>query len=105
MEAEAMTDEHGLLDAARTGGQGAVARLAGPYLARPRACCHRMLGPSSGAGHGAMDFGAGPDQYHQSSRSSQPKGNSRVARTAIPPTEVAPGALVGGKVLRRSKNR
>ena len=45
MEAEAMTDEHGLLDAARTGGQGAVARLAGPYLARPRACCHRMLGP------------------------------------------------------------
>jgi hypothetical protein len=68
--AEAMTGEHGLLGAARNGGQDAFARLAGPSLAQPRACCHRMLRPSSGAGHGAMDFGAGPDQYHQSSRSS-----------------------------------
>jgi hypothetical protein len=42
-----MTGEHGLLDAARKGGQDAVARLAGPYLARPRACCHRMPGPHS----------------------------------------------------------
>jgi hypothetical protein len=41
--AEAMTDQHGLLDAARNGGQDAFARLAGPYLAQPRACCHRML--------------------------------------------------------------
>jgi hypothetical protein len=40
-----MTDEHGLLDAARNGGQGAFARLVGPYLAQPRACCHRMLRP------------------------------------------------------------
>ena len=40
-----MTGEHGLLDAARDGGQGAFARLAGPYLAQPRACCHRMLRP------------------------------------------------------------
>ena len=40
-----MTGEHGLLDAARNGGQGAVARLVGPYLAQPRACGHRMLRP------------------------------------------------------------
>ena len=45
MAAEAMTGEHGLLDAARDGGQGAFARLAGRYLVQPRACCHRMLGP------------------------------------------------------------
>ena len=38
-----MTGEHDLLDAARDGGQGAFARLAGPYPAQPRACCHRML--------------------------------------------------------------
>ena len=38
-----MTAEHDLLDAARDGGQGAFARLAGPYPAQPRACCHRML--------------------------------------------------------------
>ena len=38
-----MTGEHGLLDAARNDGQGAVARQVGPYLAQPRACCHRML--------------------------------------------------------------
>ena len=38
-----MTGEHGLLDAARDGGQGAFARLVGAYLAQPRACCHRML--------------------------------------------------------------
>ena len=25
--------------------EGAFVRLAGPYLAQPRACCHRMLGP------------------------------------------------------------
>lgn len=43
MAAEAMTDGHGLLDAARNGGQDAFARLAGPFLAQPRACCHRML--------------------------------------------------------------
>ena len=40
-----MTGEHGLLDAARNDGQGAVARQVGPYLAQPRACCHRMLRP------------------------------------------------------------
>jgi hypothetical protein len=33
-----MTGEHGLLDAARNGGQDAFARLVGPYLAQPRAC-------------------------------------------------------------------
>ena len=38
-----MTGEHDLLDAARNGGQGAFAWLVGPYLAQPRACCHRML--------------------------------------------------------------
>jgi hypothetical protein len=43
--AEAMTDEHGLPAAARNGGQGVFARLAGPCLAQPRACCHRMLRP------------------------------------------------------------
>src|SRR5215831_1937245 len=43
--AETMTGEHDLLDAARDGGQGAFARLVGPYLAQPRACCHRMLRP------------------------------------------------------------
>src|SRR5215471_10418051 len=43
--AEAMTGEHGLLDAARDGGQDAFARLAGAYPAQPRACCHRMLRP------------------------------------------------------------
>ena len=31
-----MTGDHALLDAARDGGQGAFARLAGPYLARLR---------------------------------------------------------------------
>jgi len=40
-----MTDEHSLLDAAGNGGQGAFARLVGPYLVQPRACCHRMLTP------------------------------------------------------------
>jgi len=43
--AEAMTDQHGLLDAARNGDQDASARLVGPCLAQPRACCHRMLRP------------------------------------------------------------
>src|SRR6516164_8666614 len=43
--AEAMTGERGLLDAARDGGQDAFARAGGPYLAQPRACCHRMLRP------------------------------------------------------------
>jgi hypothetical protein len=42
-----MTGEHGLLDAARDGGQGALARLVGPYLAQPRACCHLMPRPHS----------------------------------------------------------
>ena len=65
-----MTGEHDLLDAARDGGQDAFARAGGP-----------VPGPASGllpsnadgpfrAGHGAMDFRAGPDQYLQSSRSS-----------------------------------
>jgi hypothetical protein len=40
-----MTGEHDLPAAARNGGQGAFARLAGPYAAQPRACCHRMLRP------------------------------------------------------------
>ena len=40
-----MTGEHDLLDAARNGGQDAFDRAGGPYLAQPRACCHRMLRP------------------------------------------------------------
>jgi hypothetical protein len=40
-----MTDQHDLLDAARNSGQDAFARLVRPYLAQPRACCHRMLRP------------------------------------------------------------
>jgi len=43
--AEAMTGKHDLLDAARNGGQDAFARLVGPCLAQPRACCHRMIRP------------------------------------------------------------
>jgi hypothetical protein len=43
--AEAMTDEHDLLDAARNGDQDASARLVRPCLAQPRADCHRMLRP------------------------------------------------------------
>jgi len=65
-----MTGEHGLPAAPGKGGQGAFARLVGPYLAQPRACGHRMLMAPFRAGHGAMDFGAGPDQYHHSNRSS-----------------------------------
>lgn len=42
-----MTGGHDLLDAARNGGQGAFAWLVGPYLAQPRACCHRRLTPPS----------------------------------------------------------
>jgi len=42
-----MTAEHDLLDAARNGGQGAFAWLVGPYLAQPRAWCHRIDGPSA----------------------------------------------------------
>ena len=42
-----MTGEHGLLDAARTGGQDAFAGLAGPRPAQPQARCHRMLRPHS----------------------------------------------------------
>ena len=64
-----MTGEHDLLDAARNGGQGAFARLVGPYLAQSRLLPSNADGPFR-AGHGAMDFGAGPDQYLQSSRSS-----------------------------------
>ena len=45
MAAEAMTDQHGLLDAARNGDQDASARLVRPCLAQPRADCHRMLRP------------------------------------------------------------
>ncbi len=69
MAAEAMTDEHDLLDAARNGGQDAFARLVGPYLAQPRGLLPSNAEAPFRAGHGAMDFGAGPDQYHQSSRS------------------------------------
>src|SRR5215467_6572671 len=43
--AEAMTGEHGLLDAARDGGQGALRPAVSAYLAQPRACCPRMLRP------------------------------------------------------------
>jgi hypothetical protein len=43
--AKAMTDEHDLLDAARNGDQDASARLMRPFLAQPRAYCHRMLRP------------------------------------------------------------
>ena len=70
MAAEAMTGEHDLVDAARNGGQDAVARLVRPCLAQSRAYCHRMLRPHFAQGYGAMDFGAGPDHYLQSSRSS-----------------------------------
>jgi hypothetical protein len=45
--AEAMTDEHDLLDAAGNGDQDASARLVRPCLGQPRACCHRMLRPHS----------------------------------------------------------
>jgi hypothetical protein len=65
-----MTGEHDLLDAARNGGQGAFARLAGRYLARPRGLLPSNAEAPFRAGHGAMDFGAGPDHYLQSSRSS-----------------------------------
>ena len=64
-----MTGEHGLLDAARDGGQGAFARLAGPYLAQPRGLLPSNADGPFRAGHGAMDFAAGPDQYLQSNRS------------------------------------
>ena len=70
MAAEAMTGEHDLLGAARNGGQDAVARLVRPCLAQPRAYCRRMPRPHFAQGHGAMDLGAGPDHYLQSSRSS-----------------------------------
>ena len=65
-----MTAEHDLLDAARDGGQGAFARLAGPYLAQPRGLLPSNADGPFRAGHGAMDFGAGPDHYHHSNRSS-----------------------------------
>ena len=70
MAAEAMTDQHDLLDAARNGGQDASARLVGPCLAQPRGLLPSNAQALFRAGHGAMDFGAGPDQYHQSNRSS-----------------------------------
>ena len=67
---EAMTDEHDLRDAARNGGQSAVARLVGPYPAQPRACCHRMLrAPFRAGGTERWIWGAGPDHYLQSRRS------------------------------------
>ena len=65
-----MTDQHGLLDAARNGGQDAFAWLVGLCLAQPRGLLPSNAEAPFRAGHGAMDFGAGPDQYHQSSRSS-----------------------------------
>ena len=65
-----MTGEHGLLDAARDGGQGAFARLVGPYLAPASGLLPSNADGPFRAGHGAMDFGAGPDQYLQSSLSS-----------------------------------
>ena len=52
MAAEAMTDEHDLLEAAHNGDQDASARLVRPCLAQPRAYCHRMLRP-----HFAQDTG------------------------------------------------
>ena len=75
-----MTGEHGLLDAARNGGQDAFARVVAP-----------VPGPASGllpsnaeapfrAGHGAMDFGAGPDQYLQSNRSIQRAAAARLSQ-------------------------
>jgi hypothetical protein len=75
-----MTGEHRLLDAARDGGQGAFARLVGPYLAQPRACSHRMLRPPFRAGHGAMDLGACPDQYHHSNRSIRRAAAARLSQ-------------------------
>jgi hypothetical protein len=68
--AEAMTDQHGLLDAARNGGQDAFARLVGLCLAQPRGLLPSNAGGPFRAGHGAMDFGAGPDQYLRGNRSS-----------------------------------
>lgn len=65
-----MTDEHDLLDAARNGGQDASARLVRRCLPQPRGLLPSNAQAPFRAGHGAMDFGAGPDQYHQSSRSS-----------------------------------
>ncbi len=63
-----MTAEHDLLDAARNGDQDAFARLVGPY-AQPRGLLPSNAEAPFRAGHGTMDFGAGPDQYHQSNRS------------------------------------
>ena len=64
-----MTGEHDLLDAARNGGQGAFARLVGPVPGAVSGLLPSNAQAPFRAGHGAMDFGAGPDQYHHSSRS------------------------------------
>ena len=64
-----MTDQHDLLDAARNGDQDASARLVRPCLAQPGPTAIECSGPFR-AGHGAMDFGAGPDQYLRGNRSS-----------------------------------
>ena len=65
-----MTDEHDLLDAARNGDQDASARLVRPCLAQPRGLLPSNAQALFRAGHEAMDFGAGPDQYPRGNRSS-----------------------------------
>jgi hypothetical protein len=67
--AEAMTGKHDLLDAARNGDQDASARLGRPCLPSLGLLPSNAQAPFR-AGHGAMDFGAGPDQYQRGSRSS-----------------------------------
>ena len=75
-----MTGKHDLFDAARDGGQGAFARLAGPYLAQPRACCHRMLRPHFAQDTERWISGAGPDQYLQSNRSIRRAAAARLSQ-------------------------
>ena len=70
MAAEAMTDEHGLLDAARNGGQDASARAGGAVPGPAPGLLPSNAQAPCRAGHGAMDFGAGPDQYLRGNRSS-----------------------------------
>ena len=72
-----MTGEHDLLDAARDDGQHAFARLVGPYLAQPRACCHRMPRP-----HSARDterWISGPARI-TTSKAADPAGQEGAAR-------------------------
>jgi hypothetical protein len=75
--AEAMTDEHDLPAAARNGGQGAFARLAGPCLAQSRGLLPPNAEAPFRAGHGAMDSGAGPDQYSEAAGPASQKGATR----------------------------